>query len=240
MSSIFGENYLRSYGTNYWQKIPIDFKNYFSESTLITLVIGFSAGAVMANTTIDQDIQDFYQNNLRSQGTDNFFQFWKYMGQDQALYAYGGLSAFALTFQNRPMGGYVGDLVLKSARAFIVGTIPLHVAREIVGGSRPSNTTRSSTWDFFTLPHGVSGHTYTGAILFITGAKMVDDLFLKSLLYIGSTLTGISRINDNDHYPSQVMLGWLMAYVACEAVSRTDSNYYLSITPEKVSFKLEF
>ena len=162
------------------------------------------------------------------------------MGQDEVLYAYSALGAFALAFQPTDAGRFAGTLFTKCARTFIVGTIPLHVMRTLTGGSRPSNTTRSSYWRPLTLPHGVSGHTYTGAILFINWAKMTDNIFLKTALYGASTLTGISRINDECHYPSQVMLGWLMAYVACEAISYTDSNYNVTISADRVSFGFDF
>ena len=62
------------------------------------------------------------------------------------------------------------------------------------------------------------------AVPFITAAKMVDDPLLKAALYVGSGLTGWSRINDNDHYLSQVLMGWFLAYLSVEAVLDTDDQ----------------
>ena len=195
-----------------------DFSNYFSKKNISFLLSGFVIGGIVANTTLDQRIQDFYQREIRTTTTDSNLRFWKQMGQDEVLIAYGSLGIFSLLTTKTAAGDFSIELLMRCKRAFIIGTIPLHITRTLTGGSRPSNTTRYSTWEPFTLPHGVSGHTYTGAILFITWAKLVDNLFFKSLLYGASILTGISRINDECHYPSQVFLGWLMGYSACQAV----------------------
>jgi hypothetical protein len=53
----------------------------------------------------------------------------------------------------------------------------------------------------------------------LTAAKMTDNPFLKYPLYVGSTLTGLSRINDNKHYFSQAVLGWWIAFLAVNSVA---------------------
>jgi len=59
---------------------------------------------------------------------------------------------------------------------------------------------------------------------FINAAKMTDRPILKATFYAGSLLGPLSRINDNDHYPSQVALGWWMAFVAASAIDRTEMS----------------
>ena len=51
---------------------------------------------------------------------------------------------------------------------------------------------------------------------------MTENRWLKAGFYSGSLLGPLSRINDDDHYPSQAALGWLMAYVAASAIDRTE------------------
>ena len=53
---------------------------------------------------------------------------------------------------------------------------------------------------------------------------MTDDPLCKAAFYAGSTLAGLSRINDDRHYTSQVFLGWWMAYLAATAVDQTQSG----------------
>ena len=40
-------------------------------------------------------------------------------------------------------------------------------------------------------------------------------------LLAGSTLVGLSRLETDSHYLSQIILGWWMAYIATDAVHRT-------------------
>lgn len=219
-----------------FERVSDDFSSYFREATLFTLDIAFSVGGVMANTPIDVSLQQFYQTHIRSNDSDAFLTFWKQFGQNEVLAVYAAIGVAGFTLNNF----FTKQLFNKCYRAFIVGTIPLYAMRILTGGSRPTDEGETSNWKPFTKLHGVSGHTYTGAILFITLAQMSNNFLLKSLFYGASTLTGISRINSDKHYSSQVLLGWIMAYVACDAIDLTDSKYYLRSNDGKFSFGFEF
>jgi membrane-associated phospholipid phosphatase len=236
-SSLFSELLLDK---SPFKELPNDINNYFSIQNMSLLFIGFTIGGTIANSTADQAIYDFYQNNIRSKNSNNFLNIWKKMGQDEVLLVYGGLSLFSFAATNTKAGSFTKDLLFNTTRAFIVGTVPLEISRVLTGGSRPIYSDKSSYWIPLSSFRGVSGHTYTGAILFLSWAKMVDGISYKALLYGLSTLTGLSRINDGFHYPSQVFLGWLMAYAACDVVDKTNSNLNLYITAERVSLSFEF
>ena len=78
----------------------------------------------------------------------------------------------------------------------------------------------------------MSGHAFMGAIPFLSAAKMTEDPYLKATFYVASTLPGLSRITDDDHYPSQVLLGWWIAYLAASAVDEVNiSRSHVSIFP---------
>ncbi len=47
---------------------------------------------------------------------------------------------------------------------------------------------------------------------------MTDNDAAKGVLYLMSTLTAWSRLNDQKHYFSQALMGWLYASKATEAV----------------------
>jgi membrane-associated phospholipid phosphatase len=72
--------------------------------------------------------------------------------------------------------------------------------------------------------NGVSGHAFISSLPFITAAKMCDDNWAKAVCYAGSSLGPLSRINDNAHYPSQVVLGWWLAFLAASAVDHADAR----------------
>ena len=58
------------------------------------------------------------------------------------------------------------------------------------------------------------------------------NLCLKGGLYLCSTLTAASRVNDDSHYLSQACLGWWMAYLTCRAINQTErQDSRFSLTP---------
>ena len=61
-----------------------------------------------------------------------------------------------------------------------------------------------------------------GALPFITAAKMTDSPSWKAVFYAASTLAPLSRTADGAHYPSQIAIGWWMAYLSASAVHATD------------------
>jgi hypothetical protein len=102
----------------------------------------------------------------------------------------------------------------------------------LTGGGRPSDYADQSYWRPFHSSHGASGHAFMGAVPFLTLAGMTDDPLAKCFFFACSPWTGMSRINDNAHYLSQVWLGWWMAYLACESVNKTESQKgQMVITP---------
>jgi membrane-associated phospholipid phosphatase len=71
----------------------------------------------------------------------------------------------------------------------------------------------------------VSGHTFIGAVPFLVAAKRADGFLLKSAYFVGSGLAGYSRINDDAHYLSQVILGWSIAYLSVAATQLTERSH---------------
>lgn len=110
----------------------------------------------------------------------------------------------------------------KSFRATLVGTPTFLVLAAATGGDRP--TEGDSHWGAFNNFHGVSGHAYFTAVPFITAAKMSENTYWKAIFYGLSTLTGISRVNDDKHYFSHVALGWYVAYLSCAVVEKGDDR----------------
>ncbi|MBI3822644.1 MAG: hypothetical protein HY289_08190 [Planctomycetes bacterium] len=52
---------------------------------------------------------------------------------------------------------------------------------------------------------------------------MTDSYALKALMVASSLGPAWSRMHTDDHYFSQVVLGWSIAYLAVEAVNQTES-----------------
>ena len=208
------------------QNVCCDYCNYYNRNTMAKLACGLVLGSVLANTSMDQDVQDWYQQDVRSEDTDNFSEFWKTFGEGHIFIpSYACLALAGAFVEDWPVVGPIGDFGARTTRAYLVGAPPMLFMQFMLGASRPGETNHSSHWMPFEDTNSVSGHAFIGAVPFITAAKMTDSVVLKSGLYACSTLTGYSRINDNCHYLSQVVLGWWMAYLACEAIDQTELNH---------------
>lgn len=202
-----------------------DYGNFYSKRSMTVAAEVFAAGAVIANTNCDQQIRNWYQEDIRSQATDDVAQVAKNFGEGYLVLPALGISlAAGELMDDSPHASVAGDWADQSLRAIVVGAPPLLVTQVLTGGARPSDSTHGSNWVPMHDNNGVSGHAFMGAVPFITAAKMTEDPLAKAGLYAASTVTGLSRINDDAHYTSQVFLGWSVAYLACSAVSDTEQE----------------
>jgi PAP2 superfamily len=190
---------------------------YLDRENLTKLGIGIAGAAVFANTGMDRYIHNKYQDDLRSKGTDDVARIFNI--SDTALFlvtvpVYIGAYGAGLLLHNSTME----EWAQKSLRATVVGGPALVFLATATGADRP--TEGNSHWKPFQNFHGVSGHTFIGGIPFITAAKMSENPYQKAIFYGLSTLPGLSRINDDEHYFSQVAMGWFLAYLSCAAVEK--------------------
>ncbi|MGM0384254.1 MAG: phosphatase PAP2 family protein [Thermodesulfobacteriota bacterium] len=207
-----------------------DHKSFYSGERLTRIGLGFGLGAILANTTIDNQIQKKYQDDIRSSSTDDFAKSAKLFGEGIYLIPLSLLSASINYFDNNSP---IGDWGAYSARAYLIGAPGMLLMQRVTGGSRPGETNHDSNWRPFDDSNGVSGHAFIGAVPFLTLAKMNrDNTLLRYIAYIASTASAWSRVNDNAHYLSQVGLGWYLAWESVGAVFDVDKQYRkVSIAP---------
>ena len=213
--------------------VKTDFGNFYWErSNLIKLGIGVAGAAVFANTGMDRYIRNKYQDDLRSNATDEATKPFNISATGITLAlapAYLGAYGAGLWFDSPTMV----EWAQKSFRATVVGGPALLLLAASTGGDRP--TEGDSNWGAFNNFHGVSGHSYFTAVPFITAAKMSENPYQKAIFYGLSTLTGISRINDDKHYFSHSALGWYLAYLSCAVVEkgndRREERMHVQLAP---------
>ncbi|WP_145305546.1 phosphatase PAP2 family protein [Gimesia fumaroli] len=210
---------------NLWDRIKSDHTNYYSRESLTWLAGGFGVGAIMANTSIDEGIQNHFQISVHSASSDDWLETLhaqKEWGNGRyTLPIFAAAWVAGKLFERVPLASTTGEWGERSIRAFLVGTPPMLAMQYVTGASRPGETSSGSRWKPFQDNNGVSGHSFMGAIPFLAAAKMTKKPLLKLAFYAGSTLAPLSRVNDNHHYSSQAFLGWWMAWIATNAVDAT-------------------
>ena len=200
-----------------WTDVKRDYSEFYSSDRFIRMGIVFTGGAIMANTSIDQDFQNRNAGNIFS--VDDSYSI-KQFGEGKILIPLSLISAGISSYLNdgSELTG-IGKWGERTARAYFVGGPTVLTTQLLTGASRPSEDKKISDWKPFNDANGVSGHAFIGSVPFLTIAYMnKDNAFIKYSAYLASTLAAASRINDNQHYLSQAILGWYLGWESVDSV----------------------
>ena len=211
--------------SNVFESIAADYQHFYSSDHLAPFALGVGAAAMLTNTSADRSLLDLYTDNVTYVKTDEYKEAvheFKFLGDGRyTLPVFGAVYLADQLIDAGPVLEHAGEWGERSLRTFLVGGPPVLGLQYLLGASRPYETPERSEWQPFQDNNGVSGHAFMGAIPFLSAAHMTDDVRLKTAFFIASTLPGLSRINDEDHYPSQVFLGWWIAFLASSSVEDT-------------------
>lgn len=200
-----------------------DFGNLYAPRPLVRIGSALAVGGLMANTSADEEIQDWYREDVRSESTDDFAESAEVLGDDWVVPTFvvlGLVGELAADGEPGTAGAGLSGWVRRTGRAAIIGLPSVYYLQQITGGNRPSDGLGSG-WEPFDGSHGVSGHTFLGAIPFLAVARMSESRVVDTLAIVASTLAGWARLNEDQHYLSQVMLGWYVAWEATGAIERS-------------------
>ncbi len=203
-----------------------DFGSLYAPRPLLRIGGALAVGGLMANTSADEEIQDWYREDVRSESTDDFAEGAVVLGDDWVVPTFvvlGLVGELAADGEPGTAGSGLSGWVRRTGRAAIVGLPSVYYLQQITGGNRPSDGVGSG-WEPFDGSHGVSGHTFLGALPFLAIARMSESRVVDTLAIVASTLAGWARLNDDQHYLSQVMLGWYVAWEATGAIERNHDS----------------
>jgi hypothetical protein len=216
------------------ERLMSDQWRFYSPDSILLLGLTFGAGGIMANTQMDEQFQRHFHSSVMSATSDEWSEKLhasKELGDGRySLPVFGVMWLVNEWVDGPPPFETTGLWGERSMRGFLVGAPVVVVGQYATGGSRPSEL-QGSHWDSFQDNNGVSGHAFMSALPFITAAKMTKNPFAKSVFYAGSTIGPLSRMNDNAHYPSQVGMGWCVAFLAASAVDPNTTRNGWSVKP---------
>jgi hypothetical protein len=208
-------------------KLWVDAENYLSWTTARDMAIALGIDAVLANTPLDQHFQNWFQKDVRSSATDHFSNSIAFLGKGQYMIpAALGLTAAGTLIGDNWLGNTTGDFGNETCRAYLIGAPALLLFQYGLGASRPSDgdTVHGSYWRPLADHVGASGDAFIGSVPFITAANMTDNNYLKVALYLASLMVPFERVDLNQHYLSQAILGWSLGYMAATAVGKTERD----------------
>jgi len=184
-----------------------------------SLVLG-TTGVFFA---LDDEIRDFIQDE-RSTTTDDIASIFEPFGNGG--YTFGGLVGFYLYghfFENSK----AERTALLAVESFAVTGIFTFALKFSTGRVRPQSARDSGEWngpslDDVSFP---SGHTSSAfAIATVLASEYKNNPWVPPVAYGLAGLTGLSRLNDNKHWASDVFLGGALGYFIAKTVLKLHSN----------------
>jgi hypothetical protein len=202
-----------------------DYRSFYKGERLLRMGMVFGVAAIVANSNIDMAIRNWYQDNVRSDRTDSWasnpsrdLEFnAKFFGEGKYMVP---VALLAASVNYIDTDTAVGNWGANASRAYVVGLPAMWLMQGVTGATRPGDRPEGSSWTTpFGHSNGVSGHAFVGTVPFLTIAFMnPDNKLIKYPAYVASAVAAWSRVNDDKHFPSQVFLGWYMAWEAVDAV----------------------
>lgn len=222
---------------NLYFDIKSDLCFYLEKNNLLVLGGVLLTAGILSNTGIDRSIHHFWQHSIRSKALTHALQLPCSMGDFHypPVY-YGSILLGGIFFDEcKPCSPFTRlyEWGYRSIRTLYLAGAQKELFSWVIGNGRP-NAHKSARWhpckkknrqgDKNSSGVGVSAHAFNGAIPFITAAIMTDEAIFKYGLYACSTLPGLSRVNDDHHYFSQVFLGWALSFLSAQAIDKTEKR----------------
>lgn len=219
----FSETFVR-FSSRERDRVVTDFGNLYDRNDAKNYGLALLGASILANTSMDAHFQNWHDKHIRSGFTDELGKVSKVFGEGIIFVPVIAASAGVYRFRQERRGlpdCPFGEFADRTTRGYLVGAPTLIVFQSVLGADRPHD---GSQWKPFQNDKGVSGHAFIGAVPFITAAQMTDRPCAKGLFYALSTIPAWSRVNDDAHYLSQVLLGWYLAYLSVRAVTETEER----------------
>lgn len=208
----------------FWPQIKQDYKTHYGYYGLPRLFTGLSIAAVLANTGLDESLQNRWQSDIRNKTTNRISdisdRYVNDLPQLSVVIPIYLVSALSGTYSSDPTIKSVATWGNHAFRALLLGVPQQALFTEALGSARPENG--PSNWKAFKDNRAVSGHAFFGSIPILTAAKLSDKLYYKIPLYGLSLIPPLARINNNKHYSSQAFLGWWIALQSVNSVAESN------------------
>jgi len=184
-----------------------------------SLVLGATGGLFL----LDDEIRDFVQDE-RSSTTDDVASVFETFGNGG--YAFPGLVAYYI-FGHFAKNEKAKRTALLAVESFAVTGLFNFALKFSTGRTRPGSAQNSREWNGFSTSDNsfASGHTSSAfAIATVMASEYKNNPWVPPVAYGLATLTGLSRLNDNKHWASDVFFGGALGYFISKTILKLHSN----------------
>ena len=210
--------YWLGYGTNAWRLVTSPLRYDRDDWIRVAVIAGITGTLILA----DDALMDFWQDTVRSGGSDDLADVFEVFGQEEMIY--GLASAYALA----EVLGMKREkaTALLALESFALSGALVAGMKWITGRERPDDA--DNAYDF-KGPGGAgtnasfpSGHTVAAFGAASVIAEMYGDKWpvVPWIAYTAATGTALSRVNNEDHWFSDVFAAGAIGYFVGKMVTR--------------------
>ena len=177
----------------------------------------------------DDEINYTFQKDIRGSTTDSLADIFKPFGS--TAFTLPGLAGFYI-FGHVMENEKAKRTTLIATESLFITSLYTTVLKYAFGRARPHNADTSHDdshlhFDGFSRKHNSfpSGHTATAfAIATVVANEYEETPYIKPISYGLATLAGLSRINDQKHWASDVFIGAALGYLTSKTLLRLHNN----------------
>ncbi len=196
------------------------------------LVAGAVVGVAAGLYAYDQDLKEWAQKR-RNGTTDDIARFAEPFGK--GLYtvpALGLLYAYGYAVED----GKARETALLGVESFVISQVFTQILKYATHRRRPGDGPRYDRWD----GPGFSGEdisfpsaetTAAFSVATVIASEYDNTIYVPVIAYGIASMTALSRINDNDHWASDVFAGAAIGYFTARFLIRLHKNSRFAILP---------
>lgn len=214
-------------GTNYFKDFLHDFYHVLSSPVRWDTADWITASLVVATTgafiSLDSEIEKLVQRN-RTTTTDDIAKVAKPFGD--GFYLVSGMG-IAYGLGSLIKNDKLKRVSLLSFESFAISGVLTTAIKSLAGRDRPPRTDGPYDWDGLSIRDNSfpSGHTTAAfAVATTLAEEFKDSAWIPPLSFGIAILTGLSRLNDDAHWASDVFLGGAIGYFTAKTVVKLHTN----------------
>ena len=201
--------------------VASDYKHYYySNPDYEAMAILAGSAGTLANTGLDRGIRKGWRDNIKGSNTKTLSEWGTNIGgaPQVGLFVplYLGTYWLGAQFSDNKAANLVSQWSNRAFRITALIAPQQFVLTSVTGAGRPEQN--DSHWRPYEYKRGVSGHATYGAIPFLSAASLTDHPVWHKVWLAASTVPGLSRIDTDKHYFSQVLFGWGLSWLAMRSV----------------------
>lgn len=208
------------------------------------LYLGLTVGATFGAMQFDNAVKDFTQAN-KLHNSPVHVLIGRFYGEPITPLV---LSSYFIVNANSTGNRYHKKLGFEIMQSTLFAAVTTQILKSLLGRERPRSTDDNYNFtgptlynnDFFSLP---SGHTTIAFALSTVLSENSSSDFLKIVSYLPAILSAYSRIYENQHWFSDVVLGGIIGFTAAKFfVDQHEEKELLVNTPPSpiFSFSIQF